>query len=416
VKKFTLLLKKQKIFRISAAGTSMLPLLWPEDVLFIKKILLGRLKINDIALIEKGGRLFAHRIIYKGKKYLVSKGDNNMVSDGKITQNNVLGLVYKIKRGKNFLSPRDLYLLQSTIYFQEIARVTTGLEKNRIDYVILKGLPVHLYYEKSQPRRFYADCDILVEKKNKAKIERIFQDLKYLKKNISEHKMEFVAYKKTVLPVVFDIHFEASFTMTQVNKLNSLYPQKSIDGLTKDFLETRQRTAIQNQSFYLLSLNNQVLYLALHFFHHNFRGTFRLALLDMIVRHSGKSRAQSRDASRIRFWTSQNDIIKKYKLGNFVYPVFFILKKYFQTPIPTNFLKSITLRRERFQTVPYNYVNDNILTINIFDEETRVAAGATRFKNLFFLSPRPFLQKILVFFNPKIAYLTVRVLINKLRR
>ena len=55
--------------------------------------------------------------------------------------------------------------MQSTLYFQEIVRIKAALEKQNIEYVFLKGLPVHLYYEKTHPRRFYLDADIFSAKR-----------------------------------------------------------------------------------------------------------------------------------------------------------------------------------------------------------------------------------------------------------
>ena len=46
----------------------------------------------------------------------------------------------------------------------------------------------------------------------------------------------------------------------------------------------------------------------------------------------------------------------------------------------------------------------NIEKINIFDDEPRIKAGITRFKNLFFLSPNPIIVKSLIFFSPQIIY------------
>jgi len=65
--------------------------------------------------------------------------------------------------------------------------------------------------------------------------------------------------------------------------LESLYPQVFIDRLTDKFLKNKRIVKIQNESFPILSNGNLILYLALHFFHHNFRGTFRLEFLHKIM-------------------------------------------------------------------------------------------------------------------------------------
>jgi len=52
--------------------------------------------------------------------------------------------------------------------------------------------------------------------------------------------------------------------------------------------------------------------------------------------------------------------------------------------------------------------------LSIFDDEPRIKAGITRFKNLFFLSPRRWQNKVLIFVNPLVVYSILWVLIKKL--
>ncbi len=187
----------------------------------------------------------------------------------------------------------------------------------------------------------------------------------------------------------------------QLGKLEVFYPQKLIDGITSDFLKNNRTVKIVNKSLLILNTKYLILYLTLHFFHHNFRGAFRLEFLDKIIRHSGK-----RSASRIRFWTSQNDLIKKYQLQDFVYPVFLLLKKYYQTPISNSFLQSIK---------PSNYLRSKIYHLgSIFDDEPRISAGINRFRNLFLFSPQPFRKKLFVFISPQVLYSIFWVLKQKL--
>ena len=151
----------------------MEPIFHENDVLYFKKIAFKSIKVNDIVSIKKGKQLISHRVIYKTNKYLVTKGDNNPISDGKIFPKQIIGKVYQVKRKGQIFDPEQLYLLQSTLYFQEIVKIKTKLDKQGINYVFLKGLPLHLYFEKTHPRRIYLDCDVLVDKKDFFKAEKI---------------------------------------------------------------------------------------------------------------------------------------------------------------------------------------------------------------------------------------------------
>lgn len=392
MKKASLLLRSLNRLKIPGNGKSMMPVLWPNDSLYIKKIPFNRVRTDDIVLIQKNLRLISHRVIYRKNNYVITKGDNSLYSDGKAFPNHLVGVVYKIKRANKLIGHQTLYLLQSTHYFKEIVRLINALVKDRISYVILKGLPLHLYYKKAQPKRIYADCDVLIAKKDRNCALTVFSKLNYKVRSDTGHKIEFILNKKGSFPVIFDLHFEASFLMTQIADLDLLYPKKLMGELTSDFLQNRRAVAIRGEKFYLLSPSNQIIYLALHFFHHNFRGIFRLSFLDSII---SQSRLKMAD------WQLIKEKIEKYKLHNFAYPVFFFLKKYYKTSFPKSFVSPKL----------YNFKN-----LNIFDDETRLQAGATRFKNIFYLSPISILLKIWVFLDPRIAYLTLSVLLKKFKR
>ncbi len=403
MKKLIASLQRQKQFLLRSQGSSMLPILRSDDVVYFKKTCLKNLKINDLVLVKKSHQLFTHRIIYKKtvfKKdslYLITKGDNNPESDGKIYPKQIIGKVTKVKRDGKEFDPNQIYLLQSSLYFQEIIRIKSLLEKQKINFVFLKGLPLHLCYEKEHPRRIYADCDVLIDKKNFQKAEKIIEKFGY-KKTIEGKKQVENNYFKVIngFPVVFDIHLEPAFLMTQFSGLEALYPQKLIDRLTEELLNNKKQIIINNEKFLILNSKFLILYLSLHLFHHNFRGAFRYEFLDKVIR---KSRLSTND------WQNIASIINNYQLTNFVSPVFVLLKKYYKTPIPGFFLKDI---KSNFM----NFIN--FKNLGIFDDESRIPAGINRFKNLFFLSPRPLFVKVLIIFNPQVLYSIFWILQKKL--
>ena len=193
--------------------------------------------------------------------------------------------------------------------------------------------------------------------------------------------------KKGVFPVVLDIHLEPVFLMNQLSGLDCLYPQLYLDKLSSDFLKKKQDAVINNSMFRLLSSSHQIIYLALHFFHHNFRGFHRLQLLrDSVQHYSGP-------------WEKPAEMIKKYKLDNFVYPAFAAVKRFYPGTLTGKYLTAIT---------PSAAVLDKtkaiLKDIELSSEESQLKEGIERFMNIFLFSPQPNLKKISVFLNPQVLY------------
>jgi len=396
-------LKKQKAFFLQAEGESMLPLLHHKDLVYYQKVSFKKIEVNDIIFVSKNNQLFTHRVIYKTDKYLITKGDNNLESDGKIYPQQIVGKITSVRRKNKIIDPEMLYLIQSSLYFKEIVKIIEAFEKNKVSYVFLKGLPVHLYYEKIHPRRLYLDADVLVDKAHYKTAVEILTKFGYkstdsslspTQKKLKNKTVEISFYKLiNGFPVVFDIHLEVAFMMTQIGNLDALYPQKLIDQLTEEFLKEKKKVIINGFGFHILSPVNLIIYLALHFFHHNFTGAFRLELLDKVIRHAMSLR--SRFAGE-----AISKLINQYHLQNFVSPVFRLLKKYYDTPAMKQF---------------NNEAMKQYLKINIFDDESRLTSGINRFKNLFSLSPQPFYKKILVLFNHQVIYLVFFTLNSRLK-
>lgn len=425
----------KKEFLLKSQGKSMQPVLNPDDVLYFKKISFTKIKLNDIVLVFKNNTPFAHRVIYKSKKYIITKGDNNPRSDGKVYPPQIIGKVYQIKRSGQIISLENLYLIQSTFYFNEIIKIKKLFEQNNINFVFLKGLPLHLYFEKSHPRRIYADCDVLIASIDYRKAERILKQQGFKKHDTSltplfgklKDKLTEATFVKKGsdlnirqgltpgIPIVFDVHLEPVFLMNQLGKLNALYPEKLLKKVTTDFLTNKQYITVQHQKFPILSNENLIIYLSLHFFHHNFQGIYRLDFLDRVIKKTLLDVPPRRwQDDSFEVFSSLLDIARRinyYRLENFTYPVFLLLKKYYQTKLPNSFLKLIQPDISKL-----NYIKQNIMTINIFDDESRLSAGINRFKKIFYLSPEPMYQKIMVIFNPAVVNAVFWVLMKKIRQ
>jgi len=297
--------------------------------------------------------------------------------------------------------------MQSILYNKEIRLINFHLRKNKVGFLFLKGLLLHLYYQKTYPRRVYADCDILVAKKDKIKVISILQNQGYRKFNdktykgiISDDSSKEVGYFKSIkgVRVIFEIHFEPVFMLVKLDINNRFYPQELIDSLTNHFLQNKDEVRFEGMSFNILPKAELVAYLSLHFFHHNYRDIYRLEIIESIIQRFSK-----------KDWTELEKLIKEFKLKNFVYPVFILLKNYYSVSVPESFLLKIH---------PKNLlINLLIFRVKalVFSSQSRVQIGVERFFLTFLLSPEPLYRRITVFFIPKIWKIAFKLTFRFLR-
>ncbi|MCS7093530.1 MAG: nucleotidyltransferase family protein [Patescibacteria group bacterium] len=398
---------------LKSKGYSMHPLLDKGDVIYFKKKSFSKIKENDLLVFYKNKNLICHRTIYKDRKnrFLISRGDNNLKDDGRIYPKQILGVVTKIKRESKIFDPENLYLVQSTYYFEEILKLKKELEKKKINHLFLKGLPVHLYYEGSHPRRIYADFDLLIERKSQKKAAEILSNLDYqpletslFKKNLSQEKNKkvFLRNHSSKWPILIDLHFETSFLMTQLINLSLLYPKDLINKLTKEMLNTKKIISLQGQKFSFPREDYFFVYLCLHLFHHNLSGSFRYRLIERIL--------TKKKASQKKLLKMSQEIISRFKLEGFVYPVSFFLRKYYY-PLPASFLSKIKPKC----WLKGFYTRKFLLKTNIFSDRGRVDDGVFRFINLLILSPAPLWKKIFVFFNLEVILAVYFVFYTKIK-
>ncbi len=89
-------------FALKSDGTSMIPLFQRDDVVYYQTDQFSRYLVNDCIMVKKSGKFFTHRVIYKSKNYLITKGDNNLESDGRIYPRQIIAKVYEVKIKKTF--------------------------------------------------------------------------------------------------------------------------------------------------------------------------------------------------------------------------------------------------------------------------------------------------------------------------
>lgn len=104
------LLRTTGTVRLSALGYSMLPTLWPGDLLTIEAKSFDQVQVGDVVLFAREDRFFIHRILRKddleGRKYLVTRGDAMPDADAPVSPGELLGKVVCTEYGdQQFLVP-----------------------------------------------------------------------------------------------------------------------------------------------------------------------------------------------------------------------------------------------------------------------------------------------------------------------
>jgi hypothetical protein len=95
--------------RLRVTGSSMLPAIWPGDMLTVRRAGIEQVRLRDVALFTREGRLFAHRVVARGGRYVVAQGDTVPSPDAPVTASELLGVVVDVSRNgktsRSFANP-----------------------------------------------------------------------------------------------------------------------------------------------------------------------------------------------------------------------------------------------------------------------------------------------------------------------
>src|ERR1700756_4442718 len=97
--------------RLAARGHSMLPTLWPGDLLTIEPTCLGQVCPADVILYRRCERFFIHRVLQKSsstgsdRPTLVTRGDSMSGLDAPVVPEELLGKVVSVERVSGFSLP-----------------------------------------------------------------------------------------------------------------------------------------------------------------------------------------------------------------------------------------------------------------------------------------------------------------------
>jgi hypothetical protein len=107
---FTKALRLGMTVRIKAWGTSMLPSLWPGDLLTIQSANQGSVAPGDIVLVVRDEQLFIHRLLriidLPGGSQVILRGDALPENDPPAQVSELLGRVCRIERKHRIIIPQ----------------------------------------------------------------------------------------------------------------------------------------------------------------------------------------------------------------------------------------------------------------------------------------------------------------------
>lgn len=85
--------------RLRVTGASMLPAIWPGDLITVQHRAWSDLRPGQIVLYRREGRLIAHRILSVSNGRMITKGDSLVAVDLPVDESEIIGQVVVISRG-----------------------------------------------------------------------------------------------------------------------------------------------------------------------------------------------------------------------------------------------------------------------------------------------------------------------------
>jgi signal peptidase I len=102
-------LRSWGVLKLRATGASMLPTLWPGDIVTIRSVIPEQVEPGEIVLYTRHGRFLIHRIVGKDltaeAPFLVTRGDCMPENDPRIGRSELLGRVTEVRRSGSVFSP-----------------------------------------------------------------------------------------------------------------------------------------------------------------------------------------------------------------------------------------------------------------------------------------------------------------------
>ena len=137
--------------RLKVNGWSMLPTLWPGDIIIVSPTNLSQITVGKIALFRRGDRFFVHRVLSKDnvKKEILSRGDAMPRTDTPFVSSELLGEVeFIIRNGKQMKPSRKMSLGQGA--FAQLVQRSTWAAR--------LAIKARRLYQSCRPREFSHPC------------------------------------------------------------------------------------------------------------------------------------------------------------------------------------------------------------------------------------------------------------------
>ena len=95
--------------RLKVTGTSMLPSVFPGDILTVRRRNAAELRPGQIVLCYRNSELVAHRFVSKSSDGLLTRGDSLSYHDQPFHEDQVLGQVVSVLRDGRVVDPSPIW-------------------------------------------------------------------------------------------------------------------------------------------------------------------------------------------------------------------------------------------------------------------------------------------------------------------
>jgi signal peptidase I len=95
--------------RLKVTGASMIPAVWPGDVITVRRRDMAALQPGQIVLFRQEGKLFAHRITRIRADFLTTRGDSLRYNDPPLRESDIVGQVVCLLRNGRRVNPRQSF-------------------------------------------------------------------------------------------------------------------------------------------------------------------------------------------------------------------------------------------------------------------------------------------------------------------
>lgn len=147
-------LRSSGMLRLQVNGWSMLPAVWPGDILMIQRASFDDVSVGDMVLFRCDGRFFVHRVVSRDIPAftLQTRGDSMPGPDPIVENRNLLGKVThrlekgtwtKMRQAKRWYEVALASVLRRSIFATRVAIAINGVVRDRNQNRSGLAIPCH---------------------------------------------------------------------------------------------------------------------------------------------------------------------------------------------------------------------------------------------------------------------------------